>query len=343
MAKLSDRIASIIEKAIPKPMRKDINDALEYGGVSMETGKWLLFSFMNALTLTTVAMLIIDIQIGIGHALFSIGFILIITPIIMMLMYYVLLYYGQRRAVQIEEMIPDALMLIASNVRAEIPIHKALILSARPEFGLLAGQLSRIGDDMISGVPMDEAFMNFSKRVRSPLVNRVSVLIKESLKSGHDLAGLLEQIAHDIRAFKILEAEAKASIASYVLFIVMAVVVIAPVLYSISISFVDVSQAVKSKLDIGSLMESGAIAKQGGSLSKWITAKPPIPSSTLKLFAAMNLLVSSVVGALVVSVLQTGEALQKLHYVPLFAGIALGGYALGTFLLNFMVLGSFGV
>ncbi len=343
MTKLMDRVASLVEKAVPRPIVKKINAGLEYGGIKMEAGKWMVLTFLNSLAIAVLLMLLLQIQFGITHPLFAAGFIVIITPILVLLSYYVVLYYGQRRAVQIEEMIPDALMLVASNIRAEIPIHKALILSARPEFGLLAEQLSRIGDELISGVPMDEAFANFSNRVRSPLVHRVSVLIKESLRSGHDLAGLLEQIAHDIRAFKILEAEAKASIASYVLFIVMAVLVIAPVLYSISISFVEVSQAVRNKLDVASLMESGAVSRQGGGLARWITAEAPISGETLKLFAALNLFVSATVAALVVSVLQTGEMLQKLHYVPIFVGFTVGAFLIGSFLLNSMLLGAFGV
>jgi flagellar biosynthesis protein FliQ len=88
-------------------------------------------------------------------------------------------------------------------------------------------------------------------------------------------------------------------------------------------------------------MSSGAVARQGGGLAKWITAEAPITGETLRMFAAMNLFVSAVVGGLVVSVLQTGETLQKLQLVPLFAGFTVGAFLIGSFLLNSMILSTF--
>jgi hypothetical protein len=66
-------------------------------------------------------------------------------------------------------------------------------------------------------------------------------------------------------------------------------------------------------------------------------------SSTLTMFAAINLAVGSIVGAFVVSVLQTGEVLQKLHLVPIFLIVSMGIFFVGSFLLKSMILGSFGM
>lgn len=315
--KFKERLSNLIERHFPRYIVVRSKEALQYSGIEMMTGIWILFSIVNSVLLGILGALIMGIFLVISNLWVLLGFTLVFASILFAAFHNVLLYYGKRRAVQIEEMMPDSLQLIAANIRADIPIHKALMLSARPEFGLLAKEMDFIGREILSGKATDIAFGDFGKRVKSPLVSRIATLMEEGLKSGHDMAGMMEQVAYDIRMFKVLEDEANANISSYVVFIMMAVLVIAPVLYSISISFIDLSDQVKETLDVGSLVQEAGV---GGAspLVGLVGGERGVSADTLVWFAGINLAVSAGIAAILISVLQTGEALQKLPYVPGF-------------------------
>jgi len=120
----------------------------------------------------------------------------------------------------------------------------------------------------------------------------------------------------------VLEDEANANIGSYVIFIMMAVVVIAPVLYSISIAFIDLSDQVKSTLNVQDLVGQAAMSGGSSTLVGLVAGERGISADTLIAFAALNLAASAAIAAILISVLQTGEALQKLPYVPAFVVVA---------------------
>ena len=321
MGEFQRRIANLAERYMPKFFVDMSRDALVYAGLDMDVGTWMLFSVTNSLLLGIIFALLVNGFVPLSQAGIAV-FAMFLAVIIVGILHNVLLYYGKRRAIQIEKMMPDSLQLIAANIRADIPIHKAILLAARPEFGLMARELGILGDDILAGKPTDVAFREFSKRIRSPLVTRISTLMEEGLRSGHDLAGMLEQVAYDIREFRVLEEEANANIGSYVIFIMMAVIVIAPVLYSISIAFVDLSDQVKSTMNVQELVGQAAMSGGSSTLVGLVAGDRGISADTLVLFAALNLAASAAIAAILISVLKTGEALQKLPYVPAFVVVA---------------------
>ena len=296
-------------------------EALLYAGVEMQTGKWLMFSILNSLLLGLLVALVIRIFLEEGGLLFIFGVALVFGVAFVGVLHNVLVYYGGMRARQIEVMLPDALQLIAANIRADIPIHKSLLLAARPEFGLLANELKHLGNSILAGRPTGEAFKDFSKRVKSPLVTRIATLMEEGLRSGHNVAGMMDQVAFDIRAFKILDDEVKANIGSYVIFIVMAVLVIAPVLYSISISFIELTTQVKETLEISSLVR-GAALSSSSPLIGLVAGETGLPIDTLVWFSAINLAASAGIAAVLISVLQTGETTARMPYILVFILVA---------------------
>ncbi|MFC2174503.1 type II secretion system F family protein [archaeon] len=298
------------------------NQALVYAGMEMRPGRWLMFSIANSFLLGFAVA--VGIQAFLGEELpmlFIGGTTLFIGGAFIGVFHNILVYYGGRRALQIELMLPDALQLIAANIRADIPIHKSLLLAARPEFGLLAQEIEKVGNSILGGMPTSKAFTAFGLRVKSPMIRRITTLMEEGLRSGHDLAGMLDQVAYDLRVFKILDEEAKANIGSYVIFIVMAVLVIAPVLYSISISFISLNEQVKETLNIGELVSQVSVGSSS-TLVGLVSGDSGVSSDTLAFFAALNLAASAGIAAILVSVLETGEALQKMPYIPTFIVVA---------------------
>jgi len=336
------RLANLLERGLPKPIVEASRNALVYAAVKRSPGSWLLFSISNSLLLGVIASLALRQYLGVFNIMLMAVTALLFTVTFTAVFHNVLLYYGRRRSLQVEAMLPDALQLISANIRADMPIHKALLVAARPEFGLLASEIEQVGDDILSGKPTAMAFKDMSRRIQSPLLNRISTLMEEGLRTGHDLAGMLEQVAYDTRSFRILEDEARANIGSYVLFIFMAVLLVAPGLYAISISFVSLSDQVRSSLDVGGMISEAAVGNQA-MLVNMVVGERGISADTLVVFSAINLAVSSAIAAVLVSILLTGESLQKMPYIPGFIIISEAVFFLALYVLSSVLTGVFAI
>ena len=124
------------------------------------------------------------------------------------------------RAAKVEEALPDFLALVASNIHSGLTPDKALIVSAREEFGPLSVEVNRAGRYSLTGMPLERVFVGMTEHIHSDLLDKTVRLIVEGLHSGGDMAELLEKTALDIRKFRSIRREVSSIILSYVLFII---------------------------------------------------------------------------------------------------------------------------
>ena len=232
---------------------------------------------------------------------------------------------------------PDALQLISANIKAGLTPDKALFLSARPEFGVLSDEIMFIGEETIAGKPIDEALIDFSKRVDSEVLSRTVDLIVEGMNAGGELASLLEKTADDIKMSEVMKGEIQANIGAYVVFLMMAVLLASPVLYAVSINFVGFSVSIKSNMDINSFKEQSPIGAASGFPS--LSTGNSVDLNVLKLFSLINLSISAIFGAIVVGVLREGEETEGIHNIPIFLLVALGLFFLSLHLLSSFLSG----
>jgi archaellum biogenesis protein FlaJ (TadC family) len=221
-----------------------------------------------------------------------------------------------RRAKFIEDILPDALQLMSSNLRAGLTVDKALLLSVRPEFGPLQDELNLVGKEITTGKEIGEALMNMSKRIRSEKVEKSFLLIISGLKAGGELASLLEQTASNLRDQKFVEDKIRSNVLMYVIFIFVAIGIGAPLLFGLSSFLVEVIRNLLSNVQLPE--------EQMAMMTLPIKfTSVPLESSFVIRYALISLATSSIMGGFIIGLIAKGKEREGAKYIPLLIIIAI--------------------
>ena len=242
------------------------------------------------------------VAIGIGAGIV----VLILTQVAIILI-------ADSRAAEIEKVLPDALQLMAANVRAGMTVDRAIWLAARPEFGVFEEELRRAGAKTVGGKSMKVALMEMTGRVKSDLLEKTFRLVIEGIESGGELAHLLEETAANARNIQGMRKEIKSSVTTYSIFIFFAAVLGAPALYAISLFFVQVMTKLWSPTMLGGT--SKVVSSIGGGLMGRAGA-PTISADQLFWFAVSSITVTTFFGSLIIGLIQTGKEKNGIKFIP---------------------------
>ncbi|MFB6204034.1 MAG: type II secretion system F family protein [Candidatus Nanohaloarchaea archaeon] len=230
---------------------------------------------------------------------------------------------AERRKSEMERILPDALNLISANMKSGHTIEKAFLLSARDEFGPLAEELRTTAMQMYGGTPVDEALVNMRKRVKSELFQETLKLLVDGIEAGGNTSELLQSSAEDIRSSLEIRDEIKSSIRMYMVFIVMAAVFGAPILFSISVYMANTTTTMWRQSGMGSGEQlSRGMSRVGGGFNLQFQA-PQVNLHAFEQFAMMAILMTNIFSALIISEIQNGNIKEGAKYVPVFAAVSL--------------------
>lgn len=216
----------MIHKLLPHGYKVRVEKLLESSGSKKSTNSFIDTTF------------IVSIIVGVVAGFFS-GELMLLMGVfgfvgMFALLHGMVILTIEKRARFVETVLPDALQLMAANSRAGHIPSRALMLSARKEFGPLCEAIKIAGKEMLTGKSLDESLMVIPKFIKSDILEKSIKLIIEGSKSGGQLAELLEQNAEDIRRKQGIAKEVRANVTMYVIFIGFAGCVGAPMLYALS-------------------------------------------------------------------------------------------------------------
>lgn len=211
---------------------------------------------------------------------------------------------------KIETVFPDFLQLMASNLRAGMTVDQALLASSRKEFAPLDEEITQMGKDLVTGREIDKALKAMAERIKSEKITKTIALINSGIRSGGDIAVLLEQTAINMREKIFTEKKSASNVLMYEIFILFAVAIGAPTLFALSTVLVGVLTNLLSGLPT---TES--------------TIPLPFSLSTISisvgfvtLFSIVFIITTNILGALVVGLVRKGEEKEGIKYmVPLIA------------------------
>lgn len=271
---------------------------------------------------------------AVGFGLFFAGFYLpwaIATGIIVFVLFQLSIYSllvvtANKRISKMEEMLPDFLSLMSSNIKSGLTYDRALLLSAKKEFGSLSKEIDRAAKKAMTGTPFTEAFMDMTRRIPSESFSKSVRLIVEGVKSGGNLSYLLEITALDIRKFRTIRKEVAATVLVYRLFVAAAAALAAPLLYAVANFLTEIVADVKSKVALRAAHATAELPFFKGS-----TAIDP----TLVLgFSLAALFITGFFGALAGGVISKGKESEGITYVPILVIGALLVFFIIKFLLD---------
>ncbi|MFH2028670.1 MAG: type II secretion system F family protein [Nanoarchaeota archaeon] len=241
--------------------------------------------------------------------------------------YFFLLLRADAKAKFVEGILPDVLQLMASNLRAGFTADKAFLLSARPEFGPFQEEINKVGKEITLGKNIDDALIDMSGKTRSEKLSKTVELIISGLRSGGELASLLEQTAKNLRQEDIVDRRIKANVMMYVIFIFSAVCFGAPLLFGLSSFVVEVLTQ-----SFGGINTSAAVSLPISFSESSIDIKFVV------MFSTVFLITSSFLGSLVLGLIAKGKERDGLRFMPLLVGISVGFF----FFIRFAIKGLIG-
>lgn len=239
---------------------------------------------------------------------------------------------------KVEEVLPDALQLVASNIKSGLTTEKALLMSARPEFGPLEKELKRVSTRILSGMPVEKAILEIPQRIRSNLVERTMWLLARGISSGGEIADLLMQLSKNLRTQIALQSEAKAAISIYIILIFFSAAFGGPALYAVASFIVEVMSAQSASTNINPAQLSAAASQLGG-VGSFISTSPNLINPEFVIFfSQIMLFIGGIFASLILGAISTGKEKDGVKYIPFVFLFSFGLFHL----IRFALTSSFG-
>ncbi|MDI6798526.1 MAG: type II secretion system F family protein [Candidatus Aenigmarchaeota archaeon] len=312
-----------IGRAAPRKYKSYVEKLLVCSDVSIFPdvfiGLALTLSFVIGIPVGLVSLIFLRISILLFLLISALS-----IAVVFISLHAFLLLLAEKKANFVEQIIPDALQLISANIRAGITPDRALLLSARPEFGPLETEIKKAAKEALAGRPIDDALSEIPKRIGSKTLERTIKLITEGLRSGGELATLLDETANDVRQTQSIKKEIRANVTMYVIFIFFAASVGAPLLYSIS------SHLVAMMVKIGAISNIGSL--RVGSLPVKFTP-PTISLDLIFWFSIAAIGITTFFGGLILGLIETGKESAGIRFVVILLAVGLSVFFVSKLLL----------
>lgn len=330
--KFKVKIYERLYRTLPSGYRNRIGRYVVYAGFSVSPEMYVGFSLLYGICLTFASLFLFILHIlpskFLAPVLVSVfaGFQIFTHGILVMI--------SDNRTKFIEEITPDALRLLSANIRSGLTIDKALIVSARPEFGPLEKEFKTAAKEALSGEPVENALKKIVEKFNSKILSRSIELLIEGIRRGGDIPRLLDNLGEDIRQIKILKKEISAIVMVYAIFIFFASAIGAPVLYGVSGYLVGTMGQIGSSVDVGQSFSSVS-----GRMPLSSFKVTEINPEFLDLYSIMAMAVTSIFGGILMGLIQEGKETAGIKYSPLLMVISLLFY----FITRNLVSSAFGI
>jgi flagellar protein FlaJ len=303
---------------LPKAYRRWLRDYMVYAGLRVKPANYfgVAFSSTIAVLLLSTSMYLLEI-LPIAH---SVSIALVGSAAILLFVHGLVVVQSDRRTGFVEDILPDVLRILAANLRSGLTIDRALISSARPEFGFFEGEIKRAAHETLTGRSAEEALDSMTKKVRSKLLKRTIDLLKDGIGRGANLPEMLDGLAQEIREMKTLRREVVAHVMLYVIFIFFAAGIAAPLLYAIT------SFLIQTLTEIGARVEIPAAV--AGELPITIGVAE-IELSFLEAYVLAALVITSVFAGLLIGLVREGSERGGIKLIPVLLVLSLLTYYMG--------------
>jgi archaeal flagellar protein FlaJ len=316
MVEVYKRIAALLPQGIVKAFRKE----LEYLDIDISekrfVGFLLLYGFFLSLGVAVNAFLFFKLDM---IAMFVFSFGLFFGGV-----YLWLGLAAESKGKFVENILPDALQLIASNVKSGLTTERALLVSARPEFGPLEKELKRASKEVMAGEKLDKALLGISTRIKSRTLERTLWLISRGITSGGQIADLLIELSDDLREQFNVQQEINSNISMYVLLIFFTSAFGAPVLFGVSSFIVEVITAQMSGIPaISPELVSQAGGRAGIATSfVGMGGEAAIPAGFVIFFIMICLTITSLFASMTIGVINSGSEKGGAKIAPIILFIS---------------------
>ncbi|MFH1376140.1 MAG: type II secretion system F family protein [Candidatus Woesearchaeota archaeon] len=317
-----------ISKIYPKKIRENYLKDLKYLNSKIDPEMYLGFIIISTLFISIILAFILGTIYSAIPPIFSwIGIFIILQ----FLVYLPINMRIDAIAKNVESVLPDALQVMSSNLRAGLTIDQALLTSAKPEFGIFGIEMNRIGKEITTGKEITISLMDSTKRINSEKYQKSMALIVSGLRSGGRLAELLSQTSDNLRKQRLVDEKIRSNVMMYVIFIFAAIAIGAPILFGLSTFLVSVLNDVFGQVDIP---DSAATSRL--SLPMVSFSSMAVDESFILTYSIITLLISSIMGSLIIGLIAKGKVKYGVKYI-----LPLSILSLVVFFIVRLIIGKF--
>ncbi|MBN2368318.1 type II secretion system F family protein [Candidatus Woesearchaeota archaeon] len=306
---LPDKIRTNMKRYLQKTGRYDapyeLYGALFLLSISASTICFIMFIYPAFSTSSTVLLIPLTI----------LGIIVLEILVVLVLGIFFWIYYEFiifRRTTMIEEVLPDFLQEVSINLRAGMSFDKALWNSVEPEFGVLEKEIEIVAKKVMAGDDTEEVLNEFAHKYNSTLLQESMDMVLVGIKSGGNIAELIDKIVENVKEASFLRKELVASVMSYVIFIAVTAVVISPILFALSFNLMQIIQGLGEKLTTA--------ASYG--VSFFSPGETNIKPEDFILFSKLSVIIIAAVSSMIIADLREGSIKAGIKYVLIFGPVA---------------------
>ncbi|MFH0861739.1 MAG: type II secretion system F family protein [Candidatus Altiarchaeota archaeon] len=320
-------IPKIVANFMPNKTSNNMNQQLIYAGVEMTAEEVVGITVVYSIVVTTIAYLT-SITLNVTPATTMVA-VVTAFGLVWVLPFIIIGILITNRTDTVEETLPDVMSMVAQNMKAGMTSYNALWSAARPEFGTLAIEIQDVAKATLTGVPLTDALIGMTNHVRSNKLQRSVHLIVQGMKSGGDLPAVLHAITTDMRREYNLRKQMAAETSAHSIFILFAIMIGAPLLFSVSFQFVSIFSNMMLKLNVAELAKNAP--------QSVISISPLAITQDFFLYYAIAILaISGFFGALLVGTLKSGNPVDGIASIPGFVIIPIVIFFVMKFLLGML-------
>lgn len=235
---------------------------------------------------------------------------------------------------QIEDVLPDYLQLASANISAGMTVDRALWYAIRPKFGILATEMENVAKATIAGEELEGALVKLGRKYDSRMLKETINLIVEGIQSGGEMANLLNKLSTNIKDTQLMRKEIGASVTTYAIFIGVATVLAAPLLFALSTQLLEIMQKIFSTINV----DSGT---GYSSMFSFNFSGESIDIKNFRIFSIVVLVISSFFSASIISVIRKGSVKDGLKTIPIFMIISIILYYAASAMFGALLGGMF--
>lgn len=318
---------------LPKKFKGRMGDLLKYANIGVDVNRFsgflVIFGLELALALTLVIYLFFSTPIPYSILLFAffytVFFSLIILGISMI---------ADSRTKKVELILPDALQLMSSNMRAGLIPSQALWSASRTEFGPLRSEIQRAAKHLMTGMDLKQAIRSLTWNIKSKILNRTVTLITEGIEGGGELSHLLEETAEDIRQSIAIREDIKASVRMYLVLVFIAAGIGSPVLFGISTFLIETITSFRAGITVPEIPQTSIPLGLG------MLQEVQLDIGFLVNFSITMILVVNFFGSVLLGLISAGREKEGLRYIPVLMTVSLALF-LATRVVMHVFFGSF--
>lgn len=328
--------AFVPESILGRPVRADLRKYLLKAGYNAVP--YGLFGLLFVITAVITGFIFVPfiypwlqqygvLAVGLGTIVSWFVLQLSLVALIMLSISFFLNIRIYKRTKSIEAELADFLVLVSTNLKGGLSLEQSLWAAIRPDFGLLAEEMTIVSKRVMTGNDLKEALQEFLFKYDSPLLQRNLMLIIGEVESGGKVVHVIDKVIQSLKRTKALKEEMAASTVSYMIFIGAVVVVIAPALFALAFQLLQI--IIEFTTSLGS-----SLSGSSSSLSIPINFDAEIDIGNFRAFSIMALATISICSSMIISIIEKGDVRGGLKYIPAFTITSIILYFIGMVVLG---------